>query len=91
MEERLEARAYIDDNRPFSQWPIIDPFEFDYGGRDLIIEPGQTFQYTVEFVIERKIITIAINSFFYSSGFRKGSRRPEGWGLTTVYDIVEAQ
>ena len=89
LEERLEARAYIDDNRPFSQWPIIDRYEFDWGSYDLIIEPGQTFQYTMEFVMQKEISTVAIGSFFYNSNTSGVNRRPEGWGVRTVYDIVD--
>ena len=89
LEERLDWRRYIEDDRPFSQWPVIDRFEFDYGSYDLIIEPGQTFQETVEFVISREITSVAVQSAYYNSSFSEGSKKPESWGITTVYDIVK--
>ena len=89
LEDRLDWKEFIEDNRPFSQWPIIDPFEFDYGSYDLIIEPGQTFQETVEFVISREITSVAVQSAYYNSSFSEGSKKPESWGITTVYDIVK--
>lgn len=88
MEERLDWRRYIEDDRPFSQWPVIDRFEFDYGSYNLIIEPGQTFQETVEFVISREITTVVVHSFFYNAKYAVGSRKPRIWGIRTVYDIV---
>lgn len=80
LEERLEARSFIGDDRPFSQWPVLDTFEFDHGRYDLIIEPGQTFQHTLEFVIDKEITTIAINSFFYNSNFRSGKKKTRELG-----------
>ena len=88
LEDRLASRGHIEDNRPFNQWPIIDPFEFEYGSYNLIIEPGQKFQETLEFVISRDITTVAIQSAFYNSSYSEGSKKPESWGITTVYDIV---
>ena len=87
LEDRLEARNLIAENLPFSQWAILDQFSCEWSASTLVIEPGQTFRQTVEFVISREITTVAIHAFFYNSRFAEGFERPEGWNITTVYDI----
>ena len=87
LEDRLEARNLVAENLAFSQWAILDQFSCDWGGSALVIEPGQTFQQTVEFVISREITTVAIHAFFYNSRFAEGLEQPEGWNITVVYDI----
>ena len=87
LEDRLEARNLVAENIAFSQWPILDQFSCDWSDHNLTIEPGQTFQETVEFVISREITTVAIHAFFYNSRFGEGLEKPEGWNITTVYDI----
>ena len=81
LQERLEARGFIDD-RPFSQWPILDRYEFDWGSYDLAIEPGQTFQYTMEFVMQKEISTVAVGSFFYNSKFSGRQQETRRLGST---------
>lgn len=87
LEDLLEARNLVAENLAFSQWPILDQFCCDWASAALIIEPGQTFQETIEFVISREITTVAIHSFFYNSRFTEGLEQSEGWNVTTVYDI----
>ena len=87
LEDRLEARDLIAENLPFSQWAILDQFSCDWSDSALVIEPGQTFQQTVEFVISREITTVAIHTFFYNSRYAEGLEQPEGWNITAVYDI----
>lgn len=88
LEERLDARDNLHRNEAFEQWPVIEQTICDWGNSYLAIEPEQTFQETVEFVISRETTTVAVQSFFYNYGYSEGSRRPEGWGITSVYDIV---
>ena len=88
LEERLAERDSIGSNEPFGHWPVIDHFRFEWGDYDLLVEPGQTFSETIEFVIHQEITTIAIQSYFFNSDYLAGSRKPEGWGAVNVYDIV---
>ena len=90
LEERLEARSSMGRNMAFGQWPIIGQAVSDWGYSYLTIEPGQTFQETIEFVISKEITTVVVQSFFYNSGHSEGSRKPESWGITSVYDIVKS-
>ena len=87
LEDRLEARNLIAENLPFSQWAILDQFSCDWNASPLVIEPGQTFQQTVEFVISREISTVALHAFFCNSRSAEGLEQPEGWNMTAVYDI----
>lgn len=88
LEKRLSEWDFIGESEAFSQWPILDRFTFNWDEADLTIEPGQTFQQTIEFVISKEITTVAVQSLYYSSKHSKGTRKPSGWGITTVCDIV---
>jgi hypothetical protein len=85
LEDRLAWREYIEDNRPFGQWAVFDQFEVEYSGYYLAIEPGQTFQETVDFVISREITTVAIQSDFYNSSYSEGSKNQGNRVLTNCH------
>ncbi len=78
----MESDFNADIPNPFVQWPDIEEFRCT----ELSIEPGQTLQETVEFIIADDMLTVAVHSFF-PVAYSKKQPRP-GWGVTTIYDIV---
>ena len=67
----------ISENLPFSQWAILDQFSCDWNASPLVIEPGQTFQQTVEFVISREITTVALPPSFATLDLPKAWNSPK--------------
>ena len=72
------------------QWPTLvqDPRNWDKN--EFIIEPGESHQETVEFIVRRKVESALVYTYFYNSKFFPGSRSSQGWGATTTYDIMDA-
>lgn len=86
LEERLAARNFISDDAAFVQWPTIGEFSCNWGNYNLIVEPGQVYRETVEFVVPKEIGTVAIHSLFQRAAPRRET--PQSWGMTTVYDMM---
>ena len=72
-----------DSSETFVQWPTLGEIYCD----DLSIEPGQTHKETVELVVPDNLLAMQVFSYFPSAGCRPAPS--SGWGLTTMYDIVE--
>ena len=86
LEERLAAREFIANDAAFIQWPVIGEFSCNWGNYNLVVEPGQVYQETVEFVVSKEIGTVAIHSLFH--GAASPRETPQSWGMTTVYDML---
>lgn len=71
------------------QWPTLDETQPAWEENELVIEPGEAHHYTVEFIISVDHKTVLIYTYFYNSYYLKGRKAPQGWGETTVYDILE--
>ena len=87
LEERLAVREFSGENRAFVQWPSIGELSCDWGNYNLIVEPGQVYRETVEFIVPKEIATVAIHSIFYPA--TPPRRASQGWGITTVYDMID--
>ena len=71
------------------QWPTIDEVYRAWGPNELIVEPGEAHQETVEFVVPASVQTALIYTYFFNTQFYPGSRSAQGWGVTSVYDIIK--
>ena len=82
-EESEESEKYI-------QWPLLDRIQFKREKGEMVIEPGETHRETLEFIVSKELKTVMVYTYFYNSSH---SQRPgstaEGWGVTTIYDIVD--
>lgn len=88
LEEQLTAREFIAADGSFVQWPTIGKFSCYWGNYNLVVEPGQIYRETVEFVVSKEIGTVAIHSRFHRE--TATGEAPQGWGMTTVYDMIDA-
>ena len=68
------------------QWPTLDVANREWSRNDLVIEPGESHQETCEFIVARGIRTVLVDTYMYNS---KRPAVPEGWGTTSVFDIME--
>lgn len=71
------------------QWPIIDEAERDWGQGELIVEPGESHSETFEFITLADVEAVMIYTYFHNPRFFKGTNAAEGWGATTVHDMIE--
>ena len=85
--ENLYAKVYVDEEYEDIQWPVLYevPREWDEG--TLIIEPSESHQEICEFIISTDTQSVMVYTYFYNPN----SSTPEGWGATTVYDIVDSR
>ncbi len=71
------------------QWPIIVEHWRNWDRNVFLIEPGESHQEIVEFIVTIEVESTLIYTYFYNSRFSQGSRSAEGWGATTVHDIIK--
>lgn len=80
-----KARSPVD-NVLYPQLPILDEASFDLGDQEISIEPGQTIQEVLQFIVSDEVKTVLIHYFFHDSRFPDDPLR--GWGITDVYDML---
>ena len=78
-----------DGNLLYPPWPVLDQASFDLGDQALVIEPGQSLQEVFQFMVPREVEAVLISYFFYDSRPSAGHQR--GWGISSVYDILDEQ
>ena len=71
------------------QWPILDEVEGDWSKGELVVEPGESHSETFEFIVLDDVESVIAYTYFYNPRFSKDSNAAEGWGATTVYDMIE--
>ena len=86
--ERLYDEVFEERREDYFQWPVLDEIELDREKGDMIIEPGGTHRETLEFIISTEIETVMAYTYFYNSMRARKEQSAEGWGATTIYDIV---
>ena len=69
------------------QWPTLIEERRAWSDNEFLIEPGESHQETVEFVIGRDVESVLIYTYFYNSRHTPASPAAEGWGASTVYDM----
>ncbi len=86
--ENLYAKVFADENgeSPWNlQWPTMEEASRRWVKGELVVEPGERHQETCEFVISNDVSSILVYTYFYNPG--RGAI-PQGWGTTTVCDII---
>ena len=72
-------------------WPIIDEAERDWGKGELIVEPGESHSETFEFIALDDVEAVMIYTYFHNPRYSKGTNAAEGWGASTVHDMIEGR
>ena len=83
--EKLYADVFVDGNHRDFQWDHLKTVERNWEINDIIIEPGESHQETCEFIVIAEVETVLIDTFFYNP---RQPAIPQGWGTTSVYDIL---
>ena len=88
--ERLYSQVFQERQYEDLQWPTLDEVERTWREGELIVEPGESHQESCEFIVSADVRSVVIYSYFYNARSGESAQAPEGWGATTVYDIVTA-
>ena len=89
--ESLYAQVFVDKVYDDLQWPILDEAPLSWDRDELIIEPGERHQEAYEFIVAKAVRAVIIYTYFYNSRPSQPSRSSEGWGATTVHDIMDSE
>ena len=90
--EYLYEQVFVKKDYKEIQWPTIVEDRREWDENEFIIEPGETHQETVDFIVSvADVDSVLIYTYFYNSRFFQGSRSAEGWGAATTYDIVDGK
>ncbi|MCY4436903.1 MAG: hypothetical protein OXE05_06165 [Chloroflexi bacterium] len=73
------------------QWPSIDESERGWGRGELTVEPGESHSETIEFIALGDVETVMIYTYFYNPNYTNSGNAAQGWGATTVHDIIESR
>ena len=85
----LYDSAFESENYAGFQWTTLEQARRTWQQDELLVEPGESHQETIEFIIRADIDSVLIYTYFHNSNHSKSSRSAEGWHATTVYDIIE--
>ncbi len=81
----LYAQVFVNRETEDIQWPTLNDIPLNWDKGILIVEPGETHQEIFEFIVSTDVESVIIQIYFYNPN----SSTPEGWGATTVYDIIK--
>lgn len=71
------------------QWNTLDDAKRNWDKNERIIEPGELHKEPFEFIVSTGVESVLIYTYFYNPGYSQGSQSAQGWGATTVYDILK--
>ena len=71
------------------RWPTLEEDHREWMEHEVIVEPGESDQETVDFIIGDGVRSILVHTYYYNPHFQAGTNRVQGWGATGVYDIVD--
>ena len=82
-----EGDDLLERNIVYPFWPVLDEASFDLGDHKIVLEPGQSLQEVLQFLVPDDVETVLIHYSFYDS--RSLGDSLAGWGITDVYDIID--
>ena len=88
--EVLYAQVFVEKEFVEIPWPILVDVQREWEEGELIVEPGELHPETFEFIVSEEVKSVIVYTYFYNSTYSQGSRTAEGWGATTVLDIIES-
>ena len=84
----LEEVAMVwDEEEQDFLYPTLDEGSFTWGSDGVVIEPGETRRELSEFFVPEDVETVSIYTYFHDS---RRSQVSQGWGVATIYDIMDA-
>ena len=88
--ERLHSDVFLRGIQQDLQWPVIQDRERVWNPYQVIVEPGETYSEPIEFIVGSAAVeTVMVYTYFYNPRYGPRRRSAEGWGTTSVIDIIE--
>lgn len=84
--ENLYSGFLAGHNLPEFEWPVLYELERNWDKGEFPIEPGESYNELVEFIVSERIHTVLVQTFYGDPGY-VGEER--GWSMATVYDIID--
>ena len=82
----LNSKVFVDKEYKHLQWPTLWEVDHNWDVNGLIVEPGESHRETYEFIVSKDVTSIMVYAYFYNSRFPQSPA--EGWGATTVHDMM---
>ena len=76
----------LEPNVVYPDLPTLDEASFDLGDQTVGLEPGQSLQEVLQFLVPDDVESLLVHYSFYDSMDSSGSQ--PGWGITEVYDMM---
>ncbi len=89
--EALYAQTFVKEEFVDIPWPILVDVQRVWEEGELVVEPGELHPETFEFIVSEEVKSVIVYTYLYNSTYSEGSRSAEGWGATTVLDIIESK
>ena len=87
--ERLYDQVFVDEAYDYIQWPALYEIPRTWSKGEILVEPGESHHESCEFIVTTDVESVIIYTYFYNSGYAQASSETsEGWGVTSVYDIL---
>ena len=87
--ERLRSEVFENPIHQDLQWSLIQQGERIWKPYEVIVEPGETHSEPIEFIVQSdEVHTVLVYTYFYNPRYEPGRRSVEGWGVTSVIDIM---
>jgi hypothetical protein len=67
------------------EWPLIEDRQEQWERGNCQIEPGENEKFFYDYIVDRKVETIRVYSYFKNTTQRK---REIGWSLATIYELT---
>ena len=87
--EAMYAQVFVEEEFVDIPWPILVDVQREWEEGELIIEPGELHPETFELLVSEEVKSVMIYTYFFNSSYSQGTRSAEGWGATTVLDIID--
>ena len=88
--ERLHSDVFERHIQQDLQWPLIEERVRTWKSYEVMVEPGETHSEPIEFIVGSAAVeTVMVYTYFYNPRYGPGRRSAEGWGTTSVIDIIE--
>ena len=86
--EELYAEVYMDEKFEDIQWPTLEELQRQWDKGELVVEPGETHPESIEFIISKSVESVILHTYFYNPKSSSDARAAEGWGRTSVLDMI---
>ena len=86
---RIYSEFIADDEIQQIQWPTLEEFEFNWEKGEFAVEPGETHNELIEFVIPANTRAVVIYTYFHNREPGTAEDNLLVWEMRSVYDMID--